>query len=117
MPSYIGGGTITTSTTGASTGGTLTLIAPGAGKANAISAIMVRAAGTVSTAEITVATTAGSLTIALFGGPGTIPNGGVWTFPLPIVGLVNDATVITATLTGATAASVAIAALYRNVNA
>lgn len=117
MPTYTGGGFITTSTTGASSGGTLTLQAPGAGRANAIYAILVRAAGTVTTAEITVSTTSGSATIALFGSPGTIPSGGLWQFPIPIVGLVNDQIVITATLSGATASSVAIAALYQQVPA
>ena len=117
MANYFGGGYITTSITGQSSGGTLTLTGQAPGRAQAVSAILIRAAGTTTTCHVQVSTTAGSANIAYFGFDGAIPNGGVFTFPVPIIGLPNDAIVITVTAAGATASSLAIAALYKIVNA
>ena len=117
MANYYGGEFITTSITGQSTGGTLTLLSPGPGKNTALYSVMVRAPGTITSTQVQVNTTSGSANIAYWGSDSTIPNGGVWTFPIPIVGLKNDAMVITVTVSGATASQVAIAATYKFVQA
>lgn len=113
---YLAGEYITTVDTGLNDGGSVALTGAGPGKAQQLYGVLIKALGTITVVDVTVTNAAANAIYARFGGTQALQNGGVFQFSAPVCGLVNNNMLITCTLTGATAGSVAISATYKLAN-
>lgn len=113
---YFAGDSICTTNTGLSDGGTLALTGAGPGRAQQLWGVMIKALGTITVTDITITKSDGTTAISKIGGTHALQNGGVYSFPAPIIGSPNDNMIVNANLTGATAASVGITAVYTIAN-
>lgn len=113
---YFAGQYVCTTDTGLNDGGSIALTGAGATKAQRLHGILIKALGTITVVDIVVLNSAGSITLAKIGGTHALQNGGIYSFAAPVNGIKGDNMLIVANLTGATAGSVGITALYEIAN-
>lgn len=108
-----GAGGFTSNGTGGSSADTFSLLAPGVNAGHAITDILITTAGALTVVKVSITNAAATVVYGEVGAGTASDLGGLqYSFIRPILCGINDATLITLTLTGATAASVGITVNY-----